>query len=273
MESESATAPAPGIPSVARWRWWFHLLVLAGYPLSLGILGWLTSGGQRGRLMSGNTLGLLYGVCLELAVFSLVFALALRFSRANPAALLFTWRGGCRPILLGLAYSVGLRIAIAVGMVFAFIVLLLAGGTAEGVAGSIRPKTEVLFDPQSLANDPIYYWLMLTLVSFIMAGLREELWRSGMFAALAALYPKGFGRWPGKLAAIAFVALIFGLGHLPQGAAGVGVTLVLGLGLGAIMLGHRSIWEAVVAHGSLDATSFVLLHWLVTHYPHLVPGR
>ena len=272
MEPESVTESVPAIPPVSRWRWWFHLLLLAGYPLLIGIMGWFSSRTHKIRLMPGNSIGLLYGVCLELAMFSLVFALAVRLSRASPQALLFAWRGGWRPIALGLAYSVGLRIAIAVGMFFLFIVLMLAGGTPEGIAGSLRPKSEMLFDPKSLMNDPVYYWLMLTLVSFVMAGLREELWRAGMFAALAALYPRGFERWPGKLAAIAIVALIFGLGHLPQGAGGVGVTLVLGLGLGVIMLGHRSIWEAVLAHGCFDATSFVMLHWLVTTHPNMIPG-
>ena len=73
--------------------------------------------------------------------------------------------------------------------------------------------------------------------------------------------------------AIALVALIFGLAHLPQGVGGVGVTLVLGLGLGAIMLWHRSIWEAVLAHGCFDASSFVMAHYLVTHHQNLIPGR
>lgn len=283
MEPESAAAETtPSLPPViispvislpvSRRRWWVHLLLLGVYPL-VGVLVWLFSAGHKGTLIPGNTAGLLYGVCLELAMFSLVFALALRISRASPEALLCAWRGRVRPIVLGLAYSLALRVVIFMGMLFVVILMQLAGATPESVAGHIRPKTEVLFDPQSLTNDPVYYWLMLTLVSFVMAGLREELWRSGMFAALSALYPKGFERWPGKLAAIALVALIFGLAHLPQGVGGVGVTLVLGLGLGAIMLGHRSIWEAVLAHGCFDASSFVMAHYLVTHHPNLIPGR
>jgi membrane protease YdiL (CAAX protease family) len=276
MEAEAVAVeptPPPATPPSSRRRWWFHLLLLGSYPLLIGVMSWRASGGRKGSLLPDNVAGLLYGVSLELAVFSLVFALALRASRATPAALLLTWRGGGRPIVLGLAYSVALRIVIAVVMLGVVILMMLAGGTPDGIIGSIRPKTEMLIDPRVLAHDPVYYGLMLTLVSFVMAGLREELWRSGMFAALAALFPGGFARWPGKLLGIGVVALIFGLGHLPQGLGGVGVTLVLGLGLGAIMLGHRSIWEAVLAHGCLDATSFVLLHWLATHHPGMLPGR
>ena len=273
MEPECVTEPVPAtMPTVSRWRWWIHLLLLAGYPLLIGIMGWLATRGHQGRLMPGNAIGLLYGVCLELALFSLVFALALRLSRASPQALLLVWRGGWRPLALGLAYSVGLRVLVAVGIFVLFLLLLVAGGTPEGIAGGLRPKSEMLFDPKSLTNDPVYYWLMLTVVSFVLAGLREELWRAGMFAALAALFPKGFERWPGKLAALGIVALIFGLGHLPQGAGGVGVTLLLGLGLGTVMLGHRSIWEAVLAHGFFDASSFMMLHWLITKHPHWLPG-
>ncbi len=248
------------------------MLLLSGY-LLVGVFVWLSSSRHQGRLLPGNSVGLLHGICMELAVFSLVFALALRFSRASPQALLLPWRGGWRPILLGFGYSVVLRIVIAIGIFFLFFLLVLAGGTPDGIAESMRPKIEVLFDPKSLTNDPVYYWLMLTVVSFVMAGLREELWRSGMFAALAALFPTELGRWPGKFAAIALVALIFGLGHLPQGLGGVGVTMALGLGLGTIMLWHRSIWEAVFAHGCLDAASFVLFHWLASQPPNPLPGH
>jgi membrane protease YdiL (CAAX protease family) len=34
---------------------------------------------------------------------------------------------------------------------------------------------------------------------------------------------------------------------------------ILGLGLGAIMVLHRSIWPAVIAHGMFDATTFAFL--------------
>jgi hypothetical protein len=36
---------------------------------------------------------------------------------------------------------------------------------------------------------------------------------------------------------------------------------LLGLGLGVIMVLHRSIWPAVIAHGAFDATSMALIPW------------
>jgi len=59
--------------------------------------------------------------------------------------------------------------------------------------------------------------------------------------------------------AVVLAAVVFGLGHWPQGLAGVALTGTLGLGLGAILLYHRSLWVAVLAHGFFDATSFALL--------------
>ena len=36
---------------------------------------------------------------------------------------------------------------------------------------------------------------------------------------------------------------------------------LLGFGLGLIMVLHRSIWPAVIAHGMFDATSMALIPW------------
>ena len=36
---------------------------------------------------------------------------------------------------------------------------------------------------------------------------------------------------------------------------------LLGFGLSVVMVLHRSIWPAVIAHGLFDATSLALLPW------------
>ena len=58
---------------------------------------------------------------------------------------------------------------------------------------------------------------------------------------------------------VVIVALIFGIGHLPQGIMGVLLTSVLGVGLGFLQIWHKSIWEATMAHGFFNATSFLLM--------------
>jgi membrane protease YdiL (CAAX protease family) len=41
------------------------------------------------------------------------------------------------------------------------------------------------------------------------------------------------------------------------------MTGLLGFGLGVIMVLHRSIWPAVIAHGMFDATSLALIPWML----------
>jgi membrane protease YdiL (CAAX protease family) len=99
-------------------------------------------------------------------------------------------------------------------------------------------------------------------VSFVVAGLREELWRAVVFAGLLRWRPRWNESVRGRLLMISLAAVIFGFGHLPQGWAGVGLTAMLGAGLGAILLFHRSLWMAVLAHGFFDAASFIFLRLL-----------
>ena len=124
---------------------------------------------------------------------------------------------------------------------------------------SNRPNVEAVVDPAVLKNNPLYFWLTVTFVSFVVAGLREELWRSAFLSGMRALWPRYFSSRIGQIAAVAIASVSFGLGHLAQGWVGVGVTALLGFGLGVIMVLHRSIWPAVIAHGAFDATSFALL--------------
>jgi membrane protease YdiL (CAAX protease family) len=135
-----------------------------------------------------------------------------------------------------------------------------------------RPDVQALVDISALRQDPLYFWLTVTLVSFVVAGLREELWRSGFLAGMRGLWPQRFDPLQGQLAAVAMGAVVFGLGHLAQGPIAVLPTALLGFGLGAIMVLHRSIWPAVLAHGLFDATTFValaLLPWLADRMPQL----
>ncbi|HTH46562.1 MAG TPA: CPBP family intramembrane glutamic endopeptidase, partial [Candidatus Limnocylindria bacterium] len=80
-------------------------------------------------------------------------------------------------------------------------------------------------------------------------------------------------RW-GQAAGITLAAIIFGLGHVPQGPAGVLLTGLLGIGLGWAMTLHRSLWVAVLAHGFFDAASFLGL-WALEYtgkLKEIIPG-
>lgn len=241
------------------------LLLLASYPLALGLLAELLgrfgikeASGQT-TILPGTTRGLLL-VCVEnIGVFAVLFGAAWAFGRASLDDLYARWR---RPWLtwgLGAVWSVGLRLG--VGALVGAVVLgvtawqKLSGGETVSL-DEFRPKIENVISTDAL-HDPVYLLVSVTLLSFVVAGLREELWRAGMLAAFRRLLPVRWqNRW-GQAAAITFAAIIFGLGHLPQGPAGVLLTGLLGIGLGWVMTLHRSLWVAVLAHGFFDATSFV----------------
>jgi membrane protease YdiL (CAAX protease family) len=74
------------------------------------------------------------------------------------------------------------------------------------------------------------------------------------------------------MAAVLLAAVVFGFGHLPQGWGGVYVTGLLGTALGWIMVRHDSIWEAVLAHGFFDASTFAFLYLLANYFPASLKG-
>lgn len=261
-DANAETKPAP-----ARWRWCLHLLVLALFPLSAGMMGILRSE-ESGPLLPKNIAGLLRVSFFELLLFGVIFAIAWLASRANGRQLLLNWRGGARPILLGLAYSVALRMAIMMVLLVAVIFWVVVHGMPPAQSGNASPLTKHIVDISALTQNPIYFVLALTLISFVVAGLREELWRAAMLAGLNALFPRQFEKLSGQAMAVMIVAVLFGMGHTAEGWAGVAITALLGFGLGAIMLWHRSIWEAVFAHGFFDAGTFALLYLLARYFPH-----
>lgn len=267
------------VPPISRWRWWFHLFILALFPIMAGIMGILLSQKERSTPLLPRTIrGLLLMSGEQMVFFGGFFVVAWIASRVNRRQLLLPWRGGMMPVIVGLAYSIALRLLIMVVAVTAVIFwmlgkMILQNGRTDALnAQSFLPHVEKLVNVDALANNPVYFALMLTLISFVVAGFREELWRSGMLAGIKALFPKQMSKPLGQAAAISIVAVLFGLAHTPQGVVGVGVTTVLGLGLGAIMLRHQSIWEAVIAHGFFDAATFVFLYVMGKYPSHQLPG-
>ena len=157
--------------------------------------------------MTHTTKGLVIVCAIELAVFGIVFGLAWLASRASREDLLWRWRGGFWTIPLGIGYSVAIRLALAI-ILIAVAVMLLATrlATPQGLQDFMmanRPDVEKLVDVSALRQNPVYFWLTLTLVSFGVAGFREELWRSSFLAGLRTLWPRRFGSTGGQIAAVA----------------------------------------------------------------------
>ncbi len=210
---------------------------------------------------------------MELSVFALVFGVAWLSSRASREELFLPWRPGWWVVPLGVGYSIAIRVA--AGLILFAVVAVLIGsrvisaGAAQDFITAGRPRVEKLVDVTALRTSPAYFWLTITLVSFVVAGLREELWRAGTLAGLRALWPSAFGSLGGQIGAVALIAVLFGAGHLQLGVIGAVVAGLLGLFLGVIIVLHRSIWPAVIAHGLLDATTFALVPFALEKLQHL----
>lgn len=255
--------PSPAEPPpVKRHRWWLHLLLIGGYVLVLGALGWQRRE-TRIPALTSKVSGLLLVCAVELLIFGAVFAIACLLSRPSRRDLFLKWHGKWQPVVWGIGYSFALRLGIAIIMVVTSAVLVATGivtqRSVERFAATHQPDVEAIVDPAAMRRDPIYFGLMVTLVSFVVAGLREELWRAGFLAGLRALWPQRFGTRTGLIAGAAIAAIVFGVGHLGMGVLAAVLTALLGFGLGVIMVLHRSIWPAVIAHGMFDATSFALI--------------
>lgn len=267
MESASSSIK----PAVSRNRWWIHLTLITGYILAVGLLG---LGRRRTHTaVLSHTVGGLLSVCtLELLVFGLIFGLACFASRATSGDLLLRWHGKIKPVLWGVGYSVALRLILAFLVIAIGIALMatrvMTPDSLKGFVSNNRPDVETLIDVTAMRNNPAYFWLTLTFVSFIVAGLREELWRSAFLAGMRALWPQRFGTRAGQVLAVFICAIFFGLGHLAMGPLAVCMAGFLGVGLGLIMIFHASIWPAVIAHGIFDATTMAMLPWVMAHTVH-----
>jgi membrane protease YdiL (CAAX protease family) len=248
-------------PVVGRWGWWIHLLVLGAYPLVIGLAG-LMDDPERARILPSTSAGLMLVAGLELGLFGVVFLVAWLGSRAGWEQLYLEWRGGAGPVVRGLGYSILLRLVIGLIVVAVLGVAMGLFGLDREVLEMARPQIEAVVDAEVLREDPVYFALTLSLISFVVAGFREELWRAGMLAGFVALFPRQFGGTKGGLLAAGISAVIFGVGHTAQGWGAVGMITLLGFGLGAIIVYHRSIWDAVMAHGFFNAGTFVLLYFV-----------
>src|SRR5205807_3969235 len=158
-----------------------------------------------------------------------------------------------------IGYSIALRIGLIV-IAVAVMAVLAATQTVtpekvQEYVNANRPDVEALVSVPAMRTNPAYFWLTITLVSFVVAGIREEMWRAGTLAAMRVLWPRIFDTRRGQLLAVALIAVAFGLMHIRMGVLATVAAGILGLFLGVLIVLHRSIWPAVIAHGLFDATS------------------
>jgi membrane protease YdiL (CAAX protease family) len=271
----AADMPAAAPRPAGRRRWSIHLALITSYLLGVGLAGWRRAGSGV-SLFSNRRNGVLFVSAVELALFGLLFGLAWLASRASRDDLLLKWRGGFWPVPLGIAYSIALRLALIVVVLGPYVVLvvsrLVTPDAAQAFLRNHSPNIGALVDLPAMRSDAAYFWWMVTIVSFVVAGLREELWRSAFLAGLRNVWPKAFASRAGRVGAVAIAAVVFGFAHLSMGPAAVVLAAVVGFGLGLIMILHRSIWPAVIAHGAFDATTMAMIPWLMEHVKHYEQG-
>ena len=261
--------PIPEAAVPRRAGWWIHLTVLAAFPVFIGIMS-LGRAPLAGPALTHTVRGLLATCGVQLGIFAVVLGIAWLASRATWEDLLLRWRGGFWPVPLGIAYSLLLRLALAIlGIVvvaFLLITRIMKMEDLQTFSRVNRPDVGALVDIAALGHNPLYFWLTITLVSFVVAGLREELWRSAVLAGMRTLWPQRFGSRNGQILAVTLAAVVFGLGHVTQGPVAMVGAGLLGVGLGIIMVIHNSIWPAVVAHGMFDASTFAILPALARYF-------
>ena len=103
---------------------------------------------------------------------------------------------------LGLAYSIAIRLAVGIEIIAALLLLVTGVFSMESFetfSRTNRPDVEAIVDISAMREDPIYYWLTITFVSFVVAGLREELWRSACLCGLRSVAPRYFSSTAGQI--------------------------------------------------------------------------
>src|SRR5579883_1811528 len=151
---------------ISRRRWWFHLCVLAIFPVLPGVLGIVNQDEQR-VLLPKSVGGLLKTSGFELLFFGLFFFVAWAASRVRASQLLLRWKGGGMPLVWGFAYSMLLRIVIFLILVAVVGVYLVLTGLHPEKLSQFRPQTEHVVNAGAMIQNPVYFALCLTLVSFV----------------------------------------------------------------------------------------------------------
>ena len=101
--------------------------------------------------------------------------------------------------------------------------------------------------------------ILLLLVWTLAAFGEEMVYRGYLMNRVAGLAGGGKGAWALSLVV---VSLLFGVGHLYQGAPGVVVNVAAGLVYGAVYLwAGRNLWAPIITHGVYDTAGLTLLYY------------
>lgn len=254
-------SPPPVQSRGNRGTWLVFLILMLGYILAAAWRG--TSPSPDGPALASSVGGLMADTLIALLIFGVPFGLGILLTKPNWEDLFLRLpKNWLLTFTLGAAWSVILRFAILVpAALVAAVVMALNPQDGLNQFAANRPKIENLLDPKALAN-PAYALVCMTWLSFVVAGLREELWRGAVIRGICVLGGGYLSERKLEWVAVFISSLLFGLAHLTQGWLGVLLTGLLGVGLGMIQILRRSMPEAVLAHGFFDASTFFLIFLL-----------
>lgn len=234
---ELFVAPAP--PPRRRLASAMEVLICSGFPTQLVILAVLHAAGLRPQEETGGLsltfFALLAGLDSVLLI-GLIF-LFLRARDESPRALLLGTRSVTTEATLGVAL---------VPIVFLFVALVV--GTLRFIAPWLQTVPQ---NPLGTLLDTRFEAIVFGFIVVIAGGLREEIQR----AFILHRFEQSLG---GARLGLLLFSLMFGLGHIEQGADVAITTAALGLFWGVLYLSRRSIVASSVSHAGFNLAQVVV---------------
>ena len=208
---------------------------------------------------------------LELAIAALLIAAGLEGYLSFGAtlwllaigAVLVWWRGpGWRDVGFHRPQSIvrTMLVGVGVGLGYQLLSLAVVEPSIARLTGSALPDVSIF---RAVIGDTrrLVFWLA---ASWTTAAFAEEtVYRGWITSRLAELGRFSRRAW---IVATAAASIVFGTIHMYQGLSGMIATGLTGLVLGCVyMATGRNLWAAIVAHGVMDTSGFVMIFFGV--YP------
>ncbi|MFH1571816.1 MAG: CPBP family intramembrane glutamic endopeptidase [Gemmatimonadota bacterium] len=139
------------------------------------------------------------------------------------------------------------------GVLFGLLIWIFDTFVSSPVVGALLPEDSAKGVDMSRLFTDLRLLPLWTLAGLLKGGFSEELWR--IFGLTR--FEKWLGR-PGLVLALVLGSVVFGFGHLYQGARGLVTTELVGLLYALVYLRRRRALEAVFAHSTFNLVSIAL---------------
>lgn len=150
-----------------------------------------------------------------------------------------------------------LRLAAPLTLLVLAVVAVFQAVASLGQTPQIPPANREI--ALGLAASPWALAAWLGPVVWLQAAVLEEGYRAFSLSRLWRVWPEPTGR----VLVICGASLLFGIGHVYQGAVGMGGTALIGAVLGAHYLRHGRVLPLIIAHGLYDSLVLLTLVWCV----------